>query len=533
MSDSEHKLMALKKAYADIILNTAKEAGARIMVSERKAMRYQRELFSAKEDSLRMLLRLKQMLDTKVNEAQVAALCQQRKIDELEAQLGEAEDIVKELRTELREAQDELERATNNQMRLLDEQNSYGDVATMMTASLDNRLNTSETVVSSLPDAISELVVTSDVRNSPLKMTFEGNQCYGENGSHKDNCFFCNSDFASIVMRRKEPKLYRNGCTQRIHAFERNLLDGNLSLPGQVDDVKNGTSIVEDEDVCKNLDTGPDKMYGVENDPDEFKMMEGNSNCISVHALKSFCWKRKRAARYKKRKGFFWNFPDEIVETTQENDLSCPRSFPAAVGKGVQLEDSKIFESKAEKDLESLSTLQLLSDNTKTILQSGCAEVIESDLEFRNACTVQTLANSDDLLIDTLELARQECGSVESSEVPACSTDVQAVNMSSVNTDLKVSNLTERIPTQPLNAKFLKYTFQRKRKKESLSGYDGNSSAEESIVKTKMGEKQNGSLESQKPTESSRDSRRLAQVARQLISLSEKKCCIRLNGAQN
>lgn len=58
--------MALKKAYADIILNTAKEAAARIMVSERKAIRYQHELFTAKEDALRMLLRLKQMLDAKV-----------------------------------------------------------------------------------------------------------------------------------------------------------------------------------------------------------------------------------------------------------------------------------------------------------------------------------------------------------------------------------------------------------------------------------------------------------------------------------
>lgn len=60
------KLTALKKAYADIILNTAKEAAARIMVSERKAQRYQRELFAAKDESLRMLLRLKQMLDSKV-----------------------------------------------------------------------------------------------------------------------------------------------------------------------------------------------------------------------------------------------------------------------------------------------------------------------------------------------------------------------------------------------------------------------------------------------------------------------------------
>lgn len=58
--------MALKKAYAEIILNTTKEAAVRIMESERKAARFQQELFSVKEESLRMLMKLKQMLDAKV-----------------------------------------------------------------------------------------------------------------------------------------------------------------------------------------------------------------------------------------------------------------------------------------------------------------------------------------------------------------------------------------------------------------------------------------------------------------------------------
>ena len=62
----DQKLTALKKAYADIILNTAKEAAARIMVSERKATRFQQELVSTKEEALRMLLRLKQKFDSKV-----------------------------------------------------------------------------------------------------------------------------------------------------------------------------------------------------------------------------------------------------------------------------------------------------------------------------------------------------------------------------------------------------------------------------------------------------------------------------------
>lgn len=59
-------MVALKKAYAEIILNTAKEAAARVMASERKALRVQHDLKATKEEGLRMLLRLKQMMDAKV-----------------------------------------------------------------------------------------------------------------------------------------------------------------------------------------------------------------------------------------------------------------------------------------------------------------------------------------------------------------------------------------------------------------------------------------------------------------------------------
>ncbi|PHT65475.1 hypothetical protein T459_29900 [Capsicum annuum] len=58
-------MTALKRAYADIILNTAKEAAERIMSSEKKAIRYKHELKVAKEEAVGMLLRLKQMMDSK------------------------------------------------------------------------------------------------------------------------------------------------------------------------------------------------------------------------------------------------------------------------------------------------------------------------------------------------------------------------------------------------------------------------------------------------------------------------------------
>lgn len=59
-------MVALKKAYAEMILNTAKEAAARVMEAERRASRFQRDLCVTKEEAVRMLVKLKQMLDAKV-----------------------------------------------------------------------------------------------------------------------------------------------------------------------------------------------------------------------------------------------------------------------------------------------------------------------------------------------------------------------------------------------------------------------------------------------------------------------------------
>ncbi|XP_020229585.1 uncharacterized protein LOC109810510 [Cajanus cajan] len=63
-----HEMVALKKAYADVILNTVKEAAGRVMASERRAVMFQQELSSVKEEALRMLLHLKQMMDAKNQE---------------------------------------------------------------------------------------------------------------------------------------------------------------------------------------------------------------------------------------------------------------------------------------------------------------------------------------------------------------------------------------------------------------------------------------------------------------------------------
>ncbi|KAG6510936.1 hypothetical protein ZIOFF_028983 [Zingiber officinale] len=59
-------MAALKSAYADIILNTTKESGTRILASERRARQLQQNLSVVKEESLAMLLRLKAIMEAKV-----------------------------------------------------------------------------------------------------------------------------------------------------------------------------------------------------------------------------------------------------------------------------------------------------------------------------------------------------------------------------------------------------------------------------------------------------------------------------------
>ncbi|XVF50237.1 hypothetical protein PTKIN_Ptkin04bG0079900 [Pterospermum kingtungense] len=515
MADSE-KLTALKKAYAEIILNTAKEAAARIMVSERKALRYQQELSAAKDEALCMLLRLKKMLDAKVSEAEMTSLNQQKRIEELEAQLGEAEDIVRDLRAELSEAQDELEKLTKDPNQCLGDQKLKHDVAASVEISQENAINNFGSIRSSLPEAQTEFLAVSDVKSPFLIGKNVSDKC-----SCKDNCCVCNPDFASIVMRRKEPDQYRNGCTQRIRALDRCLLNGNLSLSEQVDVAKNENTVEGEEgkDILTKLSPRAD-MCGSEEKTDEFKQSDVH-DIIQVLPLSSFCRKRKRAARYKKNNDpLSIDIPDQVVATCQESDLLCPERFSHVTDENAQFgEDSRIVNDDTQKGPHSSSIPSSPSDAAKVVTESGYEEAEKHDTKFGKACDLQNDTNNDKLLTVRKELTRQDSRSSESLGVASCKMDLAVVDVSMVNSDVKVSEITEGSSAQPVNNKFLMYTFKRKRKKDSWSSPDRDCSLDDGTSKRKTEEKQNGSLDSEKSTlttESSRDSRRLAQVARQV-----------------
>ncbi|KAJ8748037.1 hypothetical protein K2173_023121 [Erythroxylum novogranatense] len=606
MADSE-KLTALKKAYVDIMLNTAKEAAARIMVSERKAQRYRRELFAAKDEALRMLLRLKQMLDAKVNEAEMTVFSKQRKIEELEAQLGEAEDIVKDLRAELHQMQDELERATQNQMQPLGVQTPDGSGATHETE-LEERI-----LCSSLPAANCTITKAHETKDSTLDGICDSTLCHSDNCFHLDNSFDYSPDPASIMMRSKEPELYRNGCTQRIRAFERNQLDGDDLLCGQAGGARNLVCKGEGEEdwkKCKKVSTMNNNMFDGDTRPDEAMVVPADDACFQLHAVR-FNRKRKRKSKKRKCKTLlFKEFPYQIDNTLSGKDcqkdqgtllLSISSSNTSLCGqaggarnlicKGEVEEDCKkckkvstinnnMFDGDTRPDEAKLAPaddacfqlhalrfnrkrkskkrkckallfkefpyqvdntlsgkdcqkdqgtllLSISSSNTnESKSQSRYLEAITCDSDFLRSCTGQDIGNNDKLLSNELALSGKEAVCTEISECPGSKPAIGVDSVLLVNSDPKEADASVALTRQQIDNKFLKYTFQRKRKKEGTSSPDGESSLDSSSFARKVEEKSSDIMVAQKPSllnESSRDGRRVAQVARQLISSSWKK----------
>ncbi|CAL9215509.1 unnamed protein product [Arabidopsis halleri] len=200
MTDPEQKLTALKKAYAETILNTAKEAAARVMITEKKARGYQQELAAVRDEALRTCLRLKQMYDSKVKEAEMISLKKQQKIEELEAQLGEAEDIVGELRTELRESRYLLEKLTNGcQTNLSKEEKTPNEAV-----SLEVREDSSNHERS---------VVANGIKLHMSDRDISINRC-----SYKENKDPCLHTLPSILSRRRDAE-----------ALERNMGNGDCA----------------------------------------------------------------------------------------------------------------------------------------------------------------------------------------------------------------------------------------------------------------------------------------------------------------
>ncbi|KAJ4707547.1 Golgin subfamily A member 6-like protein [Melia azedarach] len=585
--EESQKMVALKKAYAEMILNTAKEAAARIMVSERKAMRFEKDLNSSKEEALRFLLRLKQMIDSTTKEAAETSLSQQRKIDELEAQLHEAEDVITDLRSELRWVRDKLEMVRNNQPQPL---NAHIKKET-------HKNVTVEPIVPSISDSQFERVTTSDTENNPLNLRILDNrncsttqQTENFSGTHLDNNEDHTPNLASTIARSKEPELYKNGCTQRIRALERNLLNGELALVGSIDaqhTVKNDLMIETSDKVVgncaapspktKDLDftkkysgaevkkpikvrtlrrrktrfgttktavrrsrlSQPKKLSRLSSVPSHCKSYSGNGNVrseVTAHTLPSF-----KAGNMDNGKSYGdldekllhkRSFNEEEIKISPKGKENIRVPSRAATATSFLSPDQlikpyglKTAENEAKmKPLPRLDPgLTLIRSGVDPI--SGSKNVTVSVKALHKSGLVQKAEDKDEELRGESPLVKPEGVTVENSKVVGSELSLEVVNvpMLSELKDAKSSLHSDGSPSKPDFNRVVKYTFQRKRKKESMSISGANTSPDKTIVKRRAAEKQDDAPEPEKSyliNESSRDSRRMAQVARQLISLS-------------
>lgn len=486
--DADERLTALKKAYADIILNTAKEAAARIMSSEKKAAHYQYELQATKEEALRMLLHIKQLKDSKIREAELTSFNQQKKIEELEAQLQEAEDIVRDLRGDLREVQAELGRVKNHNTKHVNEP----DNACPVEASEESRIYHCQSSLFQTPKSQNVSAVVSDVRNPVLHQNSEAKKCCNKIvctcNLHKGN-----PDLPSIILRSKEPGLYKHGFTQRIRACGRNLIGKDLTLSGKSNKVSDDTVHKEYEEA-KDICTSP--AHGTEITSCLEKELLAD---IKLWSFKSSLWKKKRAVR--RRKG---TMP------------SCT-NHPSLLGKSDQAPELCV-----RTDQNSVKYSARCSGNP---LQMNPTLSSERKLDLAESDGAHNTTYKDEELMENIMPIRQETGTTESSLFPDCKMDNEKVNISLTKLELRSSST---VLTRSAGERIIKYTFQRKRKRQPLSVSEVNVSLEKNILEKETGSKQNDppELELQKSsliTESSRESRRLAQVARQLLSLSDEK----------
>ncbi|KAF5206086.1 Serine/threonine-protein kinase dyrk2 [Thalictrum thalictroides] len=546
--DESEKMDVMKKVYAEIILNTAKEAAARIMVSERKAKYYQQNVVSTKDEALNMLLRVKQVMDYKIAESEMISLRQRLKIEELEAQLHEAEDIVTDLRDQLKEVQNELENMKKAAIKPLEQQSLK---SSHENSSHANEQNSFKAVYlplwSGFKDAsfyqrklcdkcclASENALTTT--ESSCKVPVENNAG--------------NPDLASIIMTNKEHELYRNGCTQRIRAFERNSVDGKLCAPLQTD---NGSIIKEDgtaELTCSVASLRKDNMGLAEKKPtglEESLGKDSSSGKGQNARLRRFSL-RKTKSIYRKTiavpcgnqvvrnfdKGQDVNFRrislrkskskyrktlvpcvNQVVKTcsvsTRSKAFPCRGNSLAESGEDLPRIEEEEVQKNSESHLHSVSSL----DKTKR-------DEVTKDVNVQNAVV------EDNLLIDKSKLSRQGQTIAGGSGLTNCSQiyDVVGVPTDSDSKHVETCDTNIDTKTETVDDRLLKYTFRRKRKKGSLSCPDESERQEKRVIKKKSGEKQISSSEPHKSSltmESSRDSRRLVQVARQLISLSKER----------
>ncbi|XP_042441856.1 uncharacterized protein LOC122027084 isoform X2 [Zingiber officinale] len=215
-------MAVLKRAYADVILNTTKESAVRILAAERRMLQWKQSSSLVKEDSVALILRLK------IKETESVYLSQATRI-RLEVQLREANHTIRRLNSKLQKDSSELENQKSDKSESLQGKDTDDRISSQKNNPDEGNISLiwqpglSFVAVCSLNFI---LIATSSQETVPHSTYAKySNQKEPTKDSTASDDSTGTPDLVSLILRNKEPEPFRNGCTQLIRPLERNVLD--------------------------------------------------------------------------------------------------------------------------------------------------------------------------------------------------------------------------------------------------------------------------------------------------------------------
>ncbi|KAI4319114.1 hypothetical protein MLD38_032753 [Melastoma candidum] len=459
--EDDSQLIALKKAYADMILNTEKEAAARVMASERKASKYENELVVVKEEAVRLLLRLKHISDAKISETETILRTQQKKIEALETQLEAAEKEVKELQEEIKE----MRNLPANRCCQL-----HKECATCLHSKprdlvAGSRVSTSRN---------GEYASSTSRNESGISGT---NICHNSTccGSHHSSTADKAENYGYSTYCKSESEGFRDANSPTFDSRGLRLMESN-SNSHKVQDCGRNLRC-SDSSKCDSVQEGKvrndtDTQYLLDDIPDKARRIcDDVTGSIGASAMK-----KKRSLRHRKQTTALFS---EMGGLDVKDDHACRVSRPN-IGMNQPV---TVLPIRATSHGKLINGLVDAADNGEAFAGEDTKQEYKGDL-IHTACGSNTKTNSG-----WLEIEKQ--------------------------------NFTSNgVPNTNLDDKFLKYTFQRKHKRDPLLGID-----RESIHGLPSKLKPSASLDEMNGTtlsDESQDKEQLIHVAQQLLSFSEK-----------
>ncbi|KAG6474700.1 hypothetical protein ZIOFF_068638 [Zingiber officinale] len=461
-------MAVLKRAYADVILNTTKESAVWILAAERRTLQWKQSSLLVKEDSVALILRLKGLMDSTIKETESVNLSQATRIRELEVQLREANHTIRRLNSKLQQVSSELENQKSDKSESLQGKDTDDRISSQKN-NPDEAASSQETVPHNTYAKYSN-------QKEPTKDSTASEDSTGT------------PDLVYLILRNKEPEPFINCYNAQISnvkqeaAICENELDekywlGDLILAAEM--------LIE---VAKSLDSEEahliQKKHNKETNPKSTRKGQRNADttCSDEASVKN-----------------------KITSVDRNMKLN---EFPVHVIPAI-LNTGRIMTKRSMKlhNLNSPNAGQVSIENDQVALTThDCEEGDPLDGAIKeDAIECETMLKTPDHTLTGYSDTSVLKGNNEKIDTPStdfCSKDEEPCKSS-------------RLPAEVGNDRIVKYTFKRTRKKGSPDNkntdvyLEGNKKLRKADKESALHEKPD------KIMESSRDTRRLAQVARQ------------------